>query len=94
MIPAMTAYDAASRAGIPTGRITDEQWSVVKGAIGNGAGKPKRPVEKLSESLEILETYESIAEAAKKNDTTSQGIYAVCSGRTQTCKGFRYRYAD
>jgi len=92
MIPAMTAYDAASRAGVPTGRITDEQWSVVKGAMGGGAGKPKRAVAVLSKEYEVLEVYDSVADAARGLGVSHQYASSICGKSNRTCKGYRLKY--
>lgn len=43
---------------------------------------------------QILDTYESLAEAAEKNNCDSSSISKVCRGVRNTCKGFKWRYVN
>lgn len=48
-------------------------------------------VHKLDEFGNVTETYDSISEAAKKNNTTTGNICKVDSGRRNTAGGFRWK---
>jgi len=38
-----------------------------------------------------LETYNSMAEAAEKNNLWTQGISLACSGKYKQCGGFKWK---
>lgn len=53
-----------------------------------------RSVKKYNLSGELLNTYNSISEAATKNNCTPTSIRDVCIGEQNTFNGFVWRYAD
>lgn len=55
----------------------------------------KKPVMKLDkDTLEIIEQYESAAEASRKNNCDQSGILKVCRGQRKSCGGFIWRYIE
>lgn len=59
------------------------------------AGRPKRKVAKLDKyTREIIDIYESIADARKSLGVTSDNICEVCNGNRKSCCGFAWEYID
>ena len=58
------------------------------------AEKTLRPVFRIDEAGSVLESFSSLTEAAKKYCVSSTAISYACSGKTKTCKGFMWRYAE
>ena len=53
-----------------------------------------RKVAKLDNDGKILEIYDSIAEATRKNNAYGYGITRACKGKIKTCKGYKWKYLD
>lgn len=53
-----------------------------------------KPVEKLSKNRELIEIYNSMAEAGKFNNTTNSKISECCSGKRKTAGGFIWKYKN
>jgi len=53
----------------------------------------EKPVIKLDLEGNILQTYTSIAKAAKMTGCSSTGIGAVCNNKRSTCGGFKWKFA-
>ena len=41
---------------------------------------------------DILNTYETLALAARENNCDSSGISKVCKGKRNNCGGFKWKY--
>lgn len=53
-----------------------------------------RKVAKLDDNGNILEIYNSIAEATRENNAYCYGITRACKGKIKTCKGYKWKYLD
>lgn len=53
-----------------------------------------RKVAKLDGDGNIVETYNSIREAASKNGVYNYGITRACKGILKTCKGYKWKYLN
>lgn len=70
-------------------------WVYVAGwEKGISYKKGNTPVIKMDKYGKILDTYESISDAAKKNQLHAQGINAVCKGRAHTHGRFCWKYIE
>lgn len=58
--------------------------------LGNETTNPKRPVV----CLDTLQTFPSLAEAARTINGSNQDISACCQGKRQRHKGLRWAYAE
>lgn len=57
--------------------------------------KTSRKVAKINKDTDkILETYNTIALAARENDCDPSGISKVCNGKRKICGGFKWSYVD
>lgn len=78
-------------------RIENLQWTTQKHNV-NKCGKKtshERKVIKLDkETLEELETYDSITDAAKSIDKTRRAIQLVLNGKNKTAGGYKWKYVD
>ena len=54
----------------------------------------KRSVNQLTLNGRIIKGYLSILEASQDHGVKPQSISSVCSGKTRTCRGFRWEYQD
>lgn len=43
---------------------------------------------------QILDTYDTIALASRKNNCDASGISKVCNGKRKSCGGFKWKYID
>lgn len=57
-------------------------------------GKAARQVNKYTLDGEYIETYDSISDAARANETFESSIRACCNRKTRKSGGFIYRFAD
>lgn len=78
---------------------TNLEWTSIKEnnqhAIDNGLTKiTKRRVTQLDMDNNIIETFESLDEAAKKTNINDAGIAKVCKGSRNTAGGFKWKYTD
>lgn len=74
--------------------LTSNQKYANKSTILNmrkGSSK-KKPVIKLTLKGEIIEEYESINDASRKNNVQSLGIIGVCKGKQKSSGGFIWKY--
>lgn len=70
--------------------LTNEQ----KKAISNNA-KPKRPVVQLSkEDNKVIESFESIHDAARKHNINPSHIWRCCTGKRKSTGGYRWMYKE
>lgn len=54
-----------------------------------------RKVSKIDiKTLQVIETYDTLALAARENNCDSSGIAKVCRGKRKTCGGFIWKYID
>ena len=51
-----------------------------------------KPVEQYDKQLNLLNIYDSIAEAAKQTNTNAANIQSVCIGRRKTANGYIWKY--
>ena len=64
-------------------------------ALSNNTGKPKRVGKYDIENGELIQVYDSLAQAATDNNISSIGnISAACTGRYKSCGGFIWKYVD
>ena len=64
----------------------------VKRCVENGM-KNKMPVEQCDLELNVLETFESMSDAARKIGINGGNISRCCNGRISTAGGFKWRFA-
>lgn len=57
-----------------------------------GKNKTLRPVAKLDDNGKIIEIYDSMTDAAIKNNVSLCAISAVCKGRNKTSAGYGWKY--
>lgn len=86
-------------AALNRGSMTEEKKRKIGQALrkrNNGASSPQaKKVDKLDKITgEFIETYPSIRAAAKAVNAKEQNITNCCLGRTNSCKGFKWRYHD
>lgn len=63
--------------------------------LSNNTGKAKRVGKYNIETGELIQTYDSLAQAAKENKISSVGnITSACIGKYKQCGGFLWRYID
>lgn len=63
--------------------------------IGNRKAKVgKRAISKLSLDGELIETYESISEAARQNDIHGSSLRRAAEGLLKTAAGFKWEYTN
>lgn len=63
--------------------------------LSNNTGKAKRVGKYDIETGELLQVYDSLAQAAKENNISSVGnITSACIGKYKQCGGFLWRYVD
>lgn len=67
-----------------------------KGAIGTTqVQSSSRKVNKIDKNTnEVLDTYGTLALAARENNCDASAITKVCRGNRKTCGGFKWSYAD
>lgn len=65
----------------------------VKEKMRNASPKNKEVIQ-LMKSGEIVATYRSIREAARKTGLNNGHIWACCHGRQKTCAGFLWKFAN
>jgi hypothetical protein len=66
-----------------------------KGLIDKANINKVMPVKKIDkDTKEVLEVYNTMSEAAEKNNTYPSNISKVCRGEKKTHKGFVWRYKD
>lgn len=53
-----------------------------------------RKVQKLNETGDVIEEYDSVTIAGNKNGVTRYAISKACLGVNKTCKGFKWKYKD
>lgn len=63
--------------------------------LSNNTGKPKRVAKCNIETGELIQIYDSLAQAAKDNNISSIGnITSACIGKYRSCGGFIWKYLD
>ena len=67
-----------------------------KGEIGTTQiQSSSRKVAKIDiDTLQIIETYDTIALASRENNCDASGISKVCTGKRKSCGGFKWEYID
>lgn len=63
-------------------------------AFRTGLNSHQRKVLKFTLNGEFVEIYDSITQAATKNNTTCDGIVHTCRGKQKTSGHFIWRYAE
>lgn len=91
---ARTVYTRASRVESVEqlenlARISEIRRQVAKQRLVSGI---KKPVVKINEYGDLIDEYESVSEAARKNDMSGDSVYKVCSGLLRKSKGIRFKY--
>lgn len=66
----------------------------IKNGIKNRNNKYSKPIYKLDEKSNILETYPSISEASRKNGVSYQAISDCLRGIQKHSVGYKWKYAD
>ena len=66
----------------------------IKNGIKNRNNKYSKPIYKLDEKNNILETYPSISEASRKNGISYQAISDCLRGIQKHSAGYKWKYAD
>ena len=56
--------------------------------------RAERPVSKFSKSGELIESYRSISNAARRHKVSRECISCAISGKQKTAAGFIWRYAE
>lgn len=56
--------------------------------------RAERPVSKFSKSGELIESYRSISNAARRHKVSRECISCAISGKQKTAAGFVWRYAE
>ena len=54
----------------------------------------KRPVSQYDTNMNLLNSWDSVREAAKCCGLSNAGIYNTCCGRNKTCGGYIFRFSD
>lgn len=63
--------------------------------MGRPKGKPyRRKLDKLDLEGNFIQTYESINKAAEENYINAVAITNFLAGKSKTCAGYLWRYAD
>lgn len=63
-------------------------------SYATGLNQHVRKVNQFSLEGTFIAQYPSLSEAGRQNNNTPANIYGACIGRSQTSKGYQWRYAD
>ena len=76
--------------------IPEYKRDFYKGEIGTTQiQSSSRKVAKIDiDTLQIIETYDTIALASRENNCDASGISKVCTGKRKSCGGFKWEYID
>ena len=70
------------------------QWRYTYAPSIGKAKLPTRKIKQFSIDGEYIRTWGRVTDAAKAYNTTTGRICTCCKGNTQTCKGYKWQYAD
>jgi len=86
-----TGYDKTDIKPVPERIAIENKYKTVnhEGFVYKGS----KPISKFTKEGVFVETYISIADAAKRNNTHAKKIREVLSGRAKTHHGLIYKYA-
>jgi len=72
--------------------VTNRENTIHAVLNGRKGGKPKRKVYKLAHNGLVLDTYNSVCEAAKHNGLDFSNIYSVIRGERKNAGGFYWQF--